>query len=183
MGNLAAPTTTLVTVLTMDPIYVNFLVPEHDLRRLKGLPPSQTAEALVKLAVDNDFQRKGKIIFTDNRVNANGSLHVRAALPNHDGDILPGMFATVRLMIGERQEELLVPQVAVHLDRASNQNFVLVASGNNAIEWRPVTIGRLVGREYVVLAGLAPDDRIITTSPGDIKPGAPLRIREEKAAQ
>jgi RND family efflux transporter MFP subunit len=182
VGNLAAPTATLVTVVAMDPIYVDFLVPEADLSRLRKMhQPPDSAEVTFKGG--NGETRRAKIIFVDNRVNPNGSVRFRAALPNPKSEILPGMFATVRLMIGERREELLVPQTAVHLDRATNQNFVLVAGGNNAIEWRPVTIGQLVGHDYVVSAGLGSDDRIVTTSLDDIKPGALLRIREEKAAK
>ncbi len=187
VGNLAAPTTTLVTVVSSDPLYVDFSVDEHSIVRLRKLVQHGEVTAQVHLTGEEGFSRRGKVAFVDNRVDSKtGTALVRALLPNSGGDVLPGMFVRVRLSIGEQREELLIPTaavrwVAVAADGGSYGRpvtpFVLVAGPKNVMEWRAVTPKEIVGDKQVITAGVGPDDRIIVNS--ELPPAnAPIRVHE-----
>jgi RND family efflux transporter MFP subunit len=178
VGNLASPTATLVTIVATDPIHVDFNLDERSILRLRTLPQREVA-VQVGLAGDNGFPRRGKVVSVDNRADpATGTVRVRASMPNPGGEILPGMFARVRLMVGVAREELLVPKSAVRSMNDNKQTFALVVGADNAIEWRPVTVGgQRPGDRRVITDGLRPDDRVIVGY--EVPPvGAPLRVRE-----
>jgi multidrug efflux system membrane fusion protein len=182
-GNLAAPTTTLVTIVAADPIYVSFDVAEREVPALQKLLQRGALTVLVGLAGDTGFPRRGTVELVDNRVNPQtGTVGVRATLPNPARDILPGMFVRVRLTAGEPREELLVPQRAV-TSFGGDVSFVLVAGRDNTIEYRAVTLGEQRGDQIVVTAGIGRDDRVITSRPGELKPGAPIRVHEMDAGK
>jgi RND family efflux transporter MFP subunit len=174
VGNLAAPTTTLVTIVATDPIRVDFSVSESELSPLQKLSESH-AEVTIYFR-DSSAARTGKIEFVDNRVDPKtGSVRVRAILPNGDGNILPGMYAQVRLPIGERRGELLVPAGAIRY-MGPNQSFVLVPGREGTIEWRRVTIGQQPrgDGQTLISAGLMPNDRVIIDA---TLPAAAVEIR------
>jgi RND family efflux transporter MFP subunit len=175
VGNLAAPTTTLVTIVGTDPIHVYFAVPENSLFRVQKLVQGRSADAFIRLGSDADFSHRGKVDFVDNRVDPKtGTVRVRATLPNPKGEILPGMYAQIRLMMGENREELLIPRSAVSI--AGNTWFVLVVGPDNTIEWRAILPGQRIGDQQAVRAGIRPLDRVITNNLSSITPGAQIRI-------
>ncbi|HEY1379819.1 MAG TPA: efflux RND transporter periplasmic adaptor subunit [Gemmataceae bacterium] len=178
VGNLAGPTTTLVTIVATDPMYVYFDVDERSLLRLrKAVRGGAAAAVQIGLSHQEGFPHRGAIDFVDNRADpATGTVRVRAKFPNPDGDLLPGMFARVRLTAGEPREELLVPQAAVRTD--GGRPYVLVVGKDNAIEWRPVALGPQADGKRVVTAGVGPDDRVIVGGTADVAPGAAIRVRE-----
>ena len=165
MGNLATPTTTLVIVTSVDPLYVTFDVPERDLAHVQKLLQGSDGAVQMRIA-GGDFSRTGKLEFVDNRVQVGtGTVGVRASLPNPGGSLLPGMSVTVRLATGEQHEEWLVPDTAVRLMRTGGYPFVLVAGPGNIVEWRRVT--RTASRrsgQAVITSGIGPDDRVIVDS-------------------
>jgi RND family efflux transporter MFP subunit len=179
IGSLAAPTTTLAKVVAIDPIYVSFSVAENDLQKLRKLFQGGAA-AVVEIALsgDNQYSIRAKIEFVDNQVNpGDGTVRVRASLPNPKGEILSGMSAHVRLKIGVAQEQLTVPESAVRYTRGG-ESFVLVAGPGDTVEWRPVTISG-AGRQgqSIVVAGIGPEDRVITDRRLPLY-GVSIRFRE-----
>ena len=177
VGNLAAPTSTLVSVIATDPIYVDFDVPERELAHLRKLS-QDGATPRFGLSGDRDFPLEGKVEFVDNHVDpSNGTVRVRASVPNAQWNILPGMFVRVQMPIGEPHEELLLPEIAVrHTNKG--ETFILVAGRDGVVEWRPVKIApQPRDGQRVVSSGLKPDDRVIID--GRLPPaGAPIRVRE-----
>jgi RND family efflux transporter MFP subunit len=177
VGNLAAPTATLVTIVAADPVYVDFDVDERSILRLRKLFQHGDVTAQVGLSGDNDLPRHGKVVFVDNSVEPRvGTVRVRAVLPNSGGDILPGMFARVRLMIGEPREELVIPKAAVR-QLNNGTSFVLAVGAGNAIEWRAVTLGHGDDTRQGVTAGIRPEDRVIVDSRLPAA-GVPIRVHE-----
>jgi RND family efflux transporter MFP subunit len=179
VGNLATPAATLVTVVMANPVYVSFGVDDHAVLALRKLLQHGDVTAKLALAREADFSHTAKIAFVDNRVDlASGQIHVRAVLPNSGGDILPGMFARVRLILGEPREELALPNRAV---RRTHQNlpFVLIAGPGDVIEWRAVgMIGETANGELVVGSGVGPNDRVIID---ESLPAAGVSIRVHEA--
>lgn len=101
--------TTIVTVQQMDPLYVDFFVPQRELSRLHtGQKVNLTLDAFGK----REFS--GEVSAINPKVdNATRNVQVEATVPNHDGALTPGMFAKVAVDAGTQQRYLTLPQTAV----------------------------------------------------------------------
>jgi len=168
-GNLVkADDTILTTIVSKDPMYVYFDVDERtylDLRQAlaDGKGPSAKIDelpAVVGLVSEKGFPRKGKIDFVDNRVDpSNGTIRVRAVLPNPDGVLVPGLFARVRVTTSKPYKSLVVPEEAI--GSAKDVNFVQVVNDRNRVEDRPVTLGRAQGGIRGIKEGLKACELVI----------------------
>ena len=99
------------------------------------------------------------------------SIGVRARVPNDNGELRPGLFARVRLVIAERDNVVLVPEQSV-LPQGDRRFVYVIENGTAAL--RPVELGlRQAGRVEVV-SGIKPGDVVITAGTQKIGPGAPV---------
>jgi len=168
-GNLVkADDTILTTIVSKDPMYVYFDVDERtylDLRQAlaDGKGPSAKIDELPAvggLVSEKGLPRKGKIDFVDNRVDpSNGTIRVRAVLPNPDGVLVPGLFARVRVTTSKPYKSLVVPEEAI--GSAKDVNFVQVVNDRNRVEDRPVTLGRAQGGIRGIKEGLKACELVI----------------------
>ena len=189
-GALATQNTTLLTTISQtDPIWVGFTISENEQLRLNkataagqlALPKDNAYEVTIKLSDGSSFPRKGKINFSDTRVNpTTGTYEVRAEVPNSDAALKPGQFVRVVLRGAQRKDAIAVPQPAV-LDGPQGK-FVYVAAkdkdGKDVAQPRPVVVGDWVdagnGNEWVVESGLKPGDVVITDGIAKLMPGGGL---------
>ena len=173
----------LTTVVSLDPIYVNFDTDERALIRLRrgtiarddvAAPENVRAAAapvLVALADENDFTHRGTIDFIDNQIDpSTGTIHVRAVLPNPDRLLTPGLFVRVRVPVGEPRPGILVTDRAIGTDQ--DRKYVLVVNEKNVVEYRPVKLGPLQGALRAVAEGLAPGEWVIVNGIQRARPGA-----------
>jgi RND family efflux transporter MFP subunit len=147
-GNVAvADTTTLATIVSTDPMYVYFDVPQDIVLKLNRLRiegkikvgPGKGLAIRVGLHDENDFPRTGTLDSVNGSVDpGTGTARRRARVANRDGLILPGMFARVRLPIGEPHQALLVPAEAVW--SATGEKYVNVVSEGGVLKKRVVTL-------------------------------------------
>ncbi|WP_342642439.1 efflux RND transporter periplasmic adaptor subunit [Rhodoligotrophos ferricapiens] len=121
VGQYVTPGTAFVALQTLDPIFVDFPVPEQDAADIrKGL----TVELKTDAYPGEVF--KGKVDALDSRINPETrAMLVRASLPNPDKRLLPGMFANVEVMVGDEQMVLTVPSTAVTYSLYGDTVFVL----------------------------------------------------------
>lgn len=179
VGNLVQQDATLLTtIVSVDPIYAYADVDEHtvlhvrDLIRQGKAKSARDAELHVKLGLANEkgFPRDGIVNFVDNQVNPKtGTLRVRAVFPNADGFLTPGLFARVRIPIGEPHEALLISDRAIDTDQG--QKIVYVVDSDNKIISRPVDLGTLQDGLRVIESGLTPSDRVVVNGLQRIRPG------------
>ena len=112
------------------------------------------------LANDSNYQHVGRVDFVDNRIDAQtGTIRVRASFPNDDNDLLPGLFARIRLVGSDSYEGILIDEKAVGTDL--NNKFVLVVNSNNELEYRAIELGEKVNGLRIVTEGLTPKDKIV----------------------
>lgn len=112
------------------------------------------------LANDSNYQYVGRIDFVDNRIDAQtGTIRIRASFPNEDNDLLPGLFARIRLVGSDSYEGILIDEKAVGTDL--NNKFVLVVNSNNELEYRAIELGEKVNGLRIVTKGLTPTDKIV----------------------
>ena len=181
VGNLIAgsraatsPTTLLATLVSLDPIHLDFDMSEADFlvfsrerARMKG----ELADKVeIALGDETQFARQGTLDFVDNALNrSSGTIHARATIPNPDHLLTPGEFARVRLAVGAPAQALLVPDTAVLPDQS--QHVVMTVSRDGVVVPKPVEIGDLRGGLRVIRSGLAPGDRVIIDGIPHAAPG------------
>jgi RND family efflux transporter MFP subunit len=183
-GNLIAgsraatsPTTLLATIVSTDPVYLNFDMSEADYMRFErererarqGGPLADTVT--ISLADEQGFGHEGKLDFVDNTLNrASGTIHARATVPNPGGLLTPGGFARVRLAVAPPAPALLVPDAAVLPDQS--EHIVLTVGADNVVRPKRVELGDLRDGLRVIRSGLAPSDRVIVDGIPIAHPGA-----------
>jgi membrane fusion protein, multidrug efflux system len=165
-GSRAAtsPTTLLTTLVSLDPIYLDFDMSESDYltfsRQRARLPGAVADEVAISLSDENRFARLGALDFVDNALDrSSGTIHARAAVANPDYFLVPGEFARIRLAVAPPAPTLMLPDSAVMLDQS--QQMVMTVSPDGTVVPKPVEIGDLRGGLRVIRSGLAPDDRVI----------------------
>jgi RND family efflux transporter MFP subunit len=184
-GNLvqagpAAPTL-LTTIVSLDPIYVYFDADEQAYLKYMGAsaagPNGRTV--LVGLANETGFPHEGRLNFVDNRVNGSaGTISARALLSNPNHAFTPGLFARVRLLGSDKHLATMVQDQAIGTDQ--DRKFVLVLKADNTVEYRPVTLGRVVEGLRVVDSGLQPGERVVINGLMRVRPG--MKVAATNAA-
>jgi multidrug efflux system membrane fusion protein len=188
-GNLVNQDQTLLTtVVSLDPMWVYFDMDEPTLLgirrginegRLK-MPPDGALPVYIGLQGEDGYPHQGTVDFTNNQVNpTTGSINVRGVFPNSkpaDGTRLlsPGMFARVRLPLGEPHPALLVIDRAIMSDQQLKKVYVI--DGDNKAQERRVGTGALQEdglRE--ITDGLKPDDRVVVGGLQQVRPRMPVR--------
>ncbi|MDQ0202340.1 efflux RND transporter periplasmic adaptor subunit [Pectinatus haikarae] len=158
----AAGSTTLATVGTSDPTNVQFNISENEYLKTISEWNDEGENKTVNLILSNgkEYPLPGSIFAVDRSLTENtGSLTVKALFPNPDNDLLPGMFARVRISGPVIPNAILVPQRAVQqlLDKA----FVNIVNNNGEAEAREVKLGDKVGSYYIIEEGIKAEDQII----------------------
>ena len=178
-GNLVrADETVLTTIVALDPIYAVFGVDERLLQKVhayvaKGmLKTTQNGQIPVLMGLTNEdgFPHAGTVNFVDNHLDTGtGTLQVRGEFDNANRRILPGLFARIRLPLGEPYRALTIPEQALGSDQ--DKKFIYVVGDQNKIEYRSVEIGRLQGTQRVILKGIAEGERVVVSGLQRVRPG------------
>ncbi|MGJ4943215.1 efflux RND transporter periplasmic adaptor subunit [Bradyrhizobium sp. HKCCYLS1011] len=164
---VASPTQ-LATIVSLDPIYVNFNVNEQDVLRIRaearqrGLTPSDFRQIPVEIGLQTEdgYPHEGRLDYAAPTINqSTGTLAVRGIIPNPNRVLLPGYFVRIRVPVERVPDALLVPDTALGSDQSGR--YVLVVTGDNTIEQRKVTIGQRDGALRVVESGLKAEDRVV----------------------
>src|SRR6185369_12290362 len=191
-GSLVTANDTLLTLIwQVDPVWVPFSVSENDRLGLERavaagkltLPKDNSYDVTIKLSDGSTFPRRGKINFSDTRVNpTTGTYEMRAEIANADGALKPGKFVRVILKGAVRNNAIAVPQVAVQ-DGAQGK-FVYVTGkdkdGKDIAVVRAVTLGDWVEVDgvnlWVVESGLAAGDTVIVDGIAKLHPGGAIAL-------
>lgn len=177
----ASPTTLLATVVSQDPIYLDFDMSEADYQAYQRLGAKRRAGAgtRVEIAVggSSDFSSDGTLDFLDNSLNrASGTIHARATVNNPDNALTPGAFARVRVVASAAAPTLLVPDAAVLPDQSRFN--VLTVGDDGVVAARQVQVGDMRSGLRVITAGLAATDRVIVGGLPFAAPGAKVSVKE-----
>jgi membrane fusion protein (multidrug efflux system) len=184
---VSGPDVLLTTVVQVDPMWVNFGIPDTEQARLSKeaaegkLKLPKNFEVELRLADGSLYPRKGKLDFADVRISpATGTREARAEIPNPDGVLRPGQFVRVILRGATRPNAVTVPQRAVL--QGPQGKFVSVIDENGAAQPRPVEAGQWAGDDWIISAGLKGGERVIVDGVMKIGPGAPVQVAEKPAA-
>ncbi|MEP6733230.1 MAG: efflux RND transporter periplasmic adaptor subunit [bacterium] len=182
-GNLvqAGPPTgsLLTTIVSLDPIYVYFDSDEQlylknatAFAALRSVPGARAAPrpVFVGLANESGYPHEGTLDFVDNQVDRTaGTIRVRAVVPNPSHFFAPGLFARVRLAGGKSRQVPLVQDQSIGTDQ--DRKFVLVLKADNTVEYRPITVGRVVDGLRIVESGLKAGENVVINGQLRVRPG------------
>jgi RND family efflux transporter MFP subunit len=168
----SSATTLLATIVSLDPIHLDFDMSEADyVAFLQAHRGRQGEEVAINLDGDGSFDRSGTLDFIDNAVNrSSGTIHARATVPNPDLAITPGQFARLRVATGRAAPVLLVPAAAIVPDQA--RELVMTVAADGKVLPKPVGTGGLNRGLRIIRSGLEPTDRVVIDGLVRVRPGA-----------
>ncbi|HTX87696.1 MAG TPA: efflux RND transporter periplasmic adaptor subunit [Bacteroidales bacterium] len=179
MGSLVTAGQTLLnTISSDDPMGIDFQIDQTELNRFHALE-SLTAENAdsvfrVSLPGGNPYPVPGLIYFIDRAVDPQtGTIRVRLAFPNREGELRPGMSCNVRVKSDNSAPVILIPMKA--MTEQMGEFFVFRISGSIAKEIKIVP-GRRVGDQVIVPSGLASGDSIVVEGIQKLHDGSRIRI-------
>ena len=182
-GNLVggAEETVLATLVQLDPIYIYWSPSERErldvlrLRKEGRYVQRDQIEVSAKLADGSDYPYPGRLDFVDNTVDPNaGTLRVRAVFPNPDKSMLPGQYASLRVLVGRDVPVLVVPAAAIIEEQGGSSVYVVK---DGAIEPRAVQTGAVEGQLRVIESGLSAGEQIATDNLSKLRPGMKVSAR------
>jgi membrane fusion protein (multidrug efflux system) len=168
-GAYVQPGQALVNVEDVSTVKLDFRVPEARMARV-------TIRRPVTIHVDAFPGRAftGTIEAIDPRVDeTTRTVLVRARVPNPNGELLPGMFARVAVVVAERPNAILIPEQAV-VPVGSDAFVFRVVEGKAAMV--KIVIGQRKDGEAEVVSGLSPGDVVVTGGQTKIRDGAPVTV-------
>lgn len=183
-GNLVrtSDTQSLFSVTQIDPIAVEFALPQQQLPVLQGLLKSPTP-AEVEAYMDADGERsllaRGHLMLIDNQVSATtGTVRVKAEFDNKDGRLWPGQLVTVRLRTAVDEDALVVPPPVVQ--RSIDGHFVYRLDGDK-VSAVPI---KVVYQDSTlnVIAGVKAGDRLVLDGQSRLKPGSTVEVTPDAPA-
>ncbi len=173
LGQYVAIGAPLTTVIDADPMKAAFDVPEHHFAQLQA---GQAIQLTVAAYPDAQFQ--GEVYFVDPQVRADTrTVLVKALVPNADGRLRPGMFASLRLVTQVRARALVIPESAILLQGQTTSLFVVKEGG--VVEPRVVTAGVRLAGMVEITSGLQAGEMVIVEGVQKVFPGATVSVRPE----
>jgi len=170
LGQYLGAGTAIVTLQALDPIYVDFFVPQQSVDQVR-----LGQHVAVKVDAYKDQSFAGEISAVNPKVDiSNRNVQIRAMLKNPDRKLLPGMYATVDIAIGAPATYVTLPQTAITYNPYGDTVYVVESKGSDA-NGKPqmvarqtfVTIGPTRGDQVAILRGVEQGDMIVTA--GQIK--------------
>ncbi|QJQ22288.1 efflux RND transporter periplasmic adaptor subunit [Pseudomonas sp. SK] len=191
VGDYLAAGTVIATLQDLSSLYVDFNVPEQALPRL-----SVGQQVLVQVAAYPGQTFPASLSAINPKVDeATRNLLVRATMANPDGKLLPGMFASLLILLPNPQPRVVVPESAITYTLYGNSVYVATPKKDKdgkpvnddkgqpqlTAEQRTVQTGERRDGLVVVSKGLQAGEQVVTAGQLKLTPGAAIRIGEDKA--
>lgn len=179
LGQFLSAGTVIATLQSLDPIYVDFLLPQQAVAQVSV---GEKVRAKVDAFPDRTFE--GKITAINPKIETGSrNIQIRATLPNADQKLLPGMFATVELDTGTAQRLVTLPQTAVAYNPYGSLVYIVDDKGKTP-EGKPqlvarqvfVTTGATRGDQVAILKGVSDGDMVVTSGQIKLRNGVPVIV-------
>ncbi|MFA9461351.1 efflux RND transporter periplasmic adaptor subunit [Thiohalorhabdus methylotrophus] len=181
LGQYVSPGTDLVNLQALQPLYVDFTLPQQNLRHIReGMP--------VELTVDTypDRTFRGEITALDPRVaQSTRNFAVRATLENKEKRLRPGMFADVAVQLPEQREVVTLPKTAITSQPYGDSVFVVQEKKGpdgkpvKTVTKRFVRTGDRRGSQVAVSEGVSAGETVVTSGQLKLREGARIKVNNE----
>jgi multidrug efflux system membrane fusion protein len=174
-GNLvkANDTTPLVVINQVEPVYVQFSVPEQNIGLLR-----QRAGAKVDASPQQGGAplATGTLTFIDNNVDTTtGTITLKATFPNHNRALWPGQYVNVAITTDNRTGAIVVPLRAVQTGQKGQ--YVYVVKGGKGVEMRPVSIYQTIDQDAIIEKGVSAGETVVTDGQLRLTPKSKVEIK------
>jgi membrane fusion protein (multidrug efflux system) len=182
IGQYLTSGTTVVTLQALDPILVDFYVPQQALAQMKiGQPVSATVDTYAQEAFSGAIEAINSKVDPSSR-----NIQVRANLHNPDKRLVPGMFANVRIQYGEKNEQITLPQTVVTYNPFGDTVFVVEKNGADdkgnsrlTVQQRFVKLGATRGDQVAVLSGIKAGEIVVSAGQMKLRNGVAVAINND----
>jgi membrane fusion protein (multidrug efflux system) len=181
LGQYLAAGQAIVSLQSLNPIYVNFGVPQQTTAQL-GMGRNLRITS-------NDFpglQFTGRVTALDSVVNeATRNLQVQTTLSNPQNKLRPGMFVQVALGLGSSTPVIVVPASAINYAPYGDSVYIVTdlkdPKGNTykGVKQQIVKLGGTRGDQVGIVSGINPGDEVVTSGVFKLRNGAPVQINNK----
>lgn len=176
----ATSTTTqgaMVTITQLDPMNVQFTVPESALPTL--FSTQQTGQTpTISFQMTDGKKREGKVYVIDNQVDpAIGAVKVKAVVDNADHTLIPGQFVRLQVQAGQLKNVLVVPSQAVVTNARGDQVFVVDAQ--DTVNLKPVKV-QVQSQGFAVISGIQAGDKVVVEGKQNLRPNGKVKEAQVK---
>ena len=182
-GQFVNPGDKLLTLQTLDPIFVDFNLPQSNAEQIQV-----GQEIVVTTDAFKGSSFTGKVTAVSPKVDTNTrNIQIEAQLANPDKKILPGMFANVNIKLGDQMKMLTLPQTAVTYNPYGSTVFIAKPTGKKDKQGKPaleaqqvfVTTGPTRGDQVAILKGVDEGATVVTSGQLKLKNGTPLIVNNK----
>lgn len=166
----------LVNIQTMDPLYVDFSVPERNLPAIRDNMAKDTLSIQFTVAGDDRGPYTGKLQLVNNTVDSStGTISLRATVPNKERMLWPGEFVNIRLIVSTLKNAIIVPESAIRLGQKGP--YIYVINQDNKAELREdILQGPQEGDDIVIRKGISAGEQVVTFGQLGLRPGTKVKI-------
>jgi membrane fusion protein (multidrug efflux system) len=177
IGQLVSPGDIVVSLQSLDPIYLNFSLPEQELSKLTtGQQLTVSVDAWTEQSFTGEITAIAPAVRESSR-----SLEVQATFANPEHKLRPGMFARIQMNTGNSREVTLVPQTAIQFNPYGNSVFVIRDNnGKLSAHQRFVTTGQSRGDYIAIADGLTAGDNVATSGLLKLRNGIEVIINDNE---
>lgn len=182
LGQYLNPGDKIATLQSLDPIYVDFYLPQQSIQQIKK---GQTVTITSDTFPSKTFT--GKITTIDPKVDpATRNIQVEATVSNPKFLLLPGMFATVDVITGKPIANLTLPKTAISFNPYGEIAYI-VKEGEKDKTGKPtliahqtfVKVGEARGDQIVIMSGIKEGDTVVTSGQLKLKNGSPVVVNNK----
>ena len=179
LGEYLEPGDPVVPLQMLDPIHVDYALPEQFISRLAI---DQAIEIEVPAYPGEKFY--GQITAFDPGIDPNTrNVRIRATFNNPDRRLRPGMFAEVWTIEPVLKEVLSLPETAVTYSPFGDTVYIIVEQdGATVVDRRQVHTGEVRDGRVEITGGLAPGDRVVSVGQNKLRNGMPVQVVENVSA-
>lgn len=180
IGQYVAPGDPIISLQSLDPVFVNFTLPEQRYREIRvGMTVRAQMDALGEAQFEGRISAIEPVIDADTR-----NFKVQATFDNPQQLLRPGMFARVALNVGDQRDVVVVPRSAISFNPYGNSVYLLSESDQKGEDGKPLLVakqrfvrtGEMRGDLIVIEEGLEVGDQVATSGLLKLRSGATVII-------
>jgi membrane fusion protein (multidrug efflux system) len=181
LGQYLAAGDAIVPLQSLDPIYVNFGVPQQEVGQIRTGHRVRLTAANV-----SDAELAGRVTAIDSLVDeATRNVQVQATLANPGGKLRPGMFVQTELVLGSSRSIIALPASAISYAPFGDSVFIVTdLKGDNGQTYRGVRqqfvkLGAAQGDQIAVMSGVSAGDEIVTSGVFKLRNGVAVVVNNK----